>query len=195
MRSKILNISKNLGLSHIGSNLSVLPVLQEIYKKKKPEDKVILDGAHAHLAHLLVYATNLGVPPDADMGYAEDMIKKYGIHCDKRAGCDAYGGSLAHTGIGLGYAIANPDIKVYTIISDGSACEGSTYEALRIAKLMKIKNWEIHANFNGFTAVSKIDINYWEQFIKGFGFPVIFHRTKNGLNKSDIIGDHYQKLT
>lgn len=199
-KDKILQISKELGLSHIGSNLSCLPILEEIYAKKKPEDKVILDNAHAHLAHLVAREDywdreyKKGNILTRSEWSAKQLIEKYGIHCDKWAGCDASGGSLAHTGIGLGYAIANPNIKVYTIISDGSACEGSTYEALRIAKLMNIKNWEIHANFNGYTAVSKIDIDYWEQMIKGFGFPVIFHRTNNGLAELDGVSGHYDKL-
>ena len=172
-------------MTHIGSCLSVLPVLEEIYAKKKPEDKVILDAAHSHLAHCLFLS---GTRP-------EYKIKKYGIHCDRKAGCDASGGSLSHTGISLGYAIANPEIKVYTIISDGSSCEGSLAETLRIAKLLHITNWEIHANFNGYTAVAKIDIDYWEQFLKGFGFPIIFHHTNNGFPELDGVQGHYRKLT
>jgi transketolase N-terminal domain/subunit len=53
-KDRIIQISKKLDLSHIGSNLSCLPVLEAIYKEKKPEDIVILDNAHAHLAHLVV---------------------------------------------------------------------------------------------------------------------------------------------
>lgn len=186
-KDKILQISKELGLSHIGSNLSCLPILEEIYRKKQPKDLVILDSAHAGLAHLLLITKG-------NIKLTTQIIKKYGIHCDRKALCDASGGSLSHTGIGLGYAIANPNLKVYTIISDGSACEGALGESLRIAKLMNIKNWKIHANFNGYTALSKIDIDYWEQFIKGYGFPVIFHRTSNGLAELEGVKGHYALL-
>jgi transketolase len=189
----ILDISRKLNLSHIGSNISCLPVLQEIYKKKKPEDKVILDGAHAHLAHLLVYATNLGVPPDADMGYAEDMIKKYGIHCDKRAGCDASGGSLGHgLGISIGYALANPKINVYCIVTDGSMMEGSNWEALRLITDFKLANIHIYCNFNGYSAVAKINLEKLVARMRQFT-PVKVYYTDNTKRFEGIKG-HYMKI-
>lgn len=182
-KDKILDISKRLKLSHIGSCLSVLPILEEVYAKKKPEDKVIMDNAHAHLAHLVV--TNRD---------AEELIKR-DIHCNRESGCDASGGSLGHgIGISIGIALANPKITVLTVISDGSIMEGSGAEALRIAKTLGITNIEIHANFNGFTATSVVDLDYVEQFIKGFGFPVKFHRTYNGLPELDGIKGHYLTL-
>ncbi len=183
-KTKILEISKKLGLSHIGSNISILSILEEIYSKKKPKDLVLLDGAHAHLSHLMF----------TDPDHAEELIKKYGIHCDRRAGCDANGGSLGHAcGIAIGMALVDKKRTIYVIISDGSSCEGTLAESLRIIKMLGIKNIKIYANFNGYTAVEKVDINYWEQFIKGFGVPVIFHRTNNGEGFEGVEG-HYKKL-
>jgi transketolase N-terminal domain/subunit len=195
---RIIAISKKLDLSHIGSNLSCLPVLEEIYAKKEPEDIVILDNAHAGLAHLVVqdwYDAKQGmvIAPYEGMRTREDLFKEYGIHCDRKAGCDASGGSLAHTGIAIGYALADRNRMVYLIVSDGSVNEGSFAEALRLAKVLNITNLEIHANFNSYTAVAKVDLNYYEQWIKGFGFPVKFHRTNNGLPEFDGINGHYDK--
>jgi transketolase N-terminal domain/subunit len=188
-KDRILAISKKLDLSHVGSNISCLPVLEEIYAKKKPEDKVVLDCAHSHLAHLVVREQYAGL----EDSLAEELIAK-DIHCNRAAGCDASGGSLAHTGIAIGYALADPSRMVYSIVSDGSVCEGSFAESLRIAKMLNIKNWEIHANFNSYTAVQKIDVDYFEQWIKGFGYPVIFHRTNNGLPELEGINGHYDKI-
>lgn len=196
-QQKIIEISKRLGLSHIGSNLSCLPVLEEIYEKKKPEDIVILSNAHAHLAHLVIkqdYWNKKGDGTKFRDESIEDIIKNVGIHCDRQAGCDASGGSLGHDGIALGYALADRSRKVFLIISDGSVNEGSFAEVLRLAKVLNIDNLEIHANFNSYTAVSKVDLDYYEQWIKGFGFPVIFHRTDNGLPELDGINGHYEKL-
>ena len=53
MRERILQISQEKHLSHIGSCLGMAEVLNEIYQLKKPEDIVILDAGHAHLAHLV----------------------------------------------------------------------------------------------------------------------------------------------
>jgi transketolase len=189
LEERILQISKDKGLSHIGSCLSILPILVEIYEKKKTEDKVILDGAHAHLCHLVVrehFEKLLGI---------EELIDKVGIHCDRAAGCDASGGSLGHgLGIAIGMALVHKNRTIYVIITDGSICEGSALEALRIIRLLRINNIEIHANFNSYTAVSKIDLDYWKRFIKGFGVKVIFHSTDNGSSYLSGLKGHYEVL-
>ena len=96
---RIKLISKRLGLSHIGSCISVLPILEEIYRLKKPKDIVGLSGAHSHLAHLVVQ--------HASDTLVEKLIKKHGIHCDREVGCDITGGSLGHSGIAIGMALAD----------------------------------------------------------------------------------------
>lgn len=185
-RDKILKISKDLGLSHIGSCLSVLPILEDIYSKKKPEDKVILDNAHAHLSHLLFL--NKG-----HISLVSKEIELWGIHCDRWAGCDATGGSLGHgIGIGIGYAIANPDKTINVIVSDGSMMEGSNWEALRIASELKINNLDIYANLNGYTAVSKIDTQKLGSRLKSF-FPGIHIRLTDN-DKFGGVEAHYIKL-
>lgn len=188
-QKRILDISKRLGLSHIGSNLSCLPVLMEIYKKKKLEDLVILDNAHAHLAHLVVqeeYIPNF-------VSKIEFVIKKYGIHCDFWSGyCHASGGSLGHgIGIAIGRALANPTRCIYVIVSDGSMMEGSNWEALRIANDLGLTNLSIYCNFNGYTAVAKSNPSDLERKMKLFnGFIKVF-RTTNGEGFEGVQG-HYK---
>jgi len=178
-KDKILDISRKLSLSHIGSNLSVLPILEKIYAKKKPKDKVILDNAHAHLAHLAV------------QGLAVELIEK-DIHCNRQAGCDALGGSLGHgIGISIGYALANPKIKVYCIVSDGSMHEGSNMEALRLLNELNIKNVELHLNYNGYSALAPIS----EKLINSIlaFWPIKIHRTNNGKGFDGVQG-HYKTI-
>ena len=146
--SKIIEISRKLGLSHIGSCLSTLPILEEIYEIKNPEDLVILDSAHAHLAHLMFTSNN-----------PEEMIEKYGIHCDTRAGCVINGGSLGHAGgYGIGMALVNRNRNVYVIFSDGSMAEGSNWEALRIREELGLYNMKCYFNFNGNSALKVINL-------------------------------------
>lgn len=199
-KERILEISEKLGLSHIGSCISVLPILEEIYAKKKIEDKVVLDNAHAHLAHLIVrqhydYEHKMW---DWAEGNAEMLIEEYGIHCDRAAGCDASGGSLGHgLGIGIGMALANPNIKVSVIVSDGSMMEGSNWEALRIISDLNIRNIHIYCNFNGYTAVSKykftISKGRVEDYLGDEGINIKFYPTKNGEGFEGVEG-HYKKL-
>lgn len=186
MKKSILEISKKKKLAHIGSCLSVLPILEEIYKNKKPQDKVILSGAHSHLAHLhFLYK---------DTKKIEEMLDKYGIHCDIRAGCDASGGSLGHgIGIGIGMALANPKIKVHVICTDGSLQEGSEWEAIRINRELKLKNLEIHVNMNGYTALAEIDQVTFLDRLWTFDFMIDVWRTNNGKGFSGVQG-HYKVL-
>lgn len=197
-QQKIIDISKQLGLSHIGSNLSCLPVLEEIYRKKKTGDIVILDNGHAGLSHLIVrhaemYKNNNEFAIDKD--WVEKSIQLFGIHCDRQAGCDASGGSLGHgLGIAIGYALADRDRKVYVIVSDGSLQEGSEWEALRIINDLKIDNIEIHANLNSYTAVAKIDAGVLIDRIMAFNPYVTIHLTDNILPELEGLEGHYKIL-
>lgn len=178
----ILDISKRLGLSHIGSCISILPILEEVYSKKKPEDIVQLSAAHSHLAHLVVM----------DPETAEEKIKK-DIHCNRESGCDVTGGSLAHSGIALGMALANPKRTVYLIETDGSLQEGSAWENLRLKKLWKVDNLKVIVNMNGFTAVEAIDRDELSERLRVFCPDIDIRYTDNGEGFHDI-GGHYRKL-
>jgi transketolase N-terminal domain/subunit len=199
-RKLILDISQKYNLSHIGSNLSVLPVLEEIYNKKKKGDIVILDNAHAHLSHLLyqgfefLTAMTGKKAQDKDIQtFAEKHIKR-DIHCNRAAHCDASGGSLGHgIGIGIGYALADRKRTVYVVVSDGSMMEGSNWEALRIADDFNLTNLEIHCNFNGFTAVALRNPLYIYKRMKLFFDNVTFWLTDNTKDFDGVEG-HYKTI-
>jgi transketolase len=188
LEQRVREISKRLGLSHVGSCISALPVLDNIYKYMYPDDIVLLDGAHAHLAHLVI-REKYGecVDPEQD-------ILQYGIHCDIRSGCDASGGSLGHgIGIGIGMAIARPKNTVFVIVTDGSMQEGSNWEALRIAKTLKLDNLSINCNFNGYTATDKVDGPDLLYKMRQFYGNVNAFYTSNGKGMDGVQG-HYKKL-
>lgn len=176
-RERVIDISVRHKLSHAGSCLTALPIIEEIYAQKKPEDKFILSSGHAHLAHAVVREA-LGFED------AEKAIQAYGIHCDRRAGCDVSTGSLGQgLPISVGIALADRSKNVFCLVSDGEMAEGSCWEALRIAKEQKLDNLKVYANFNGFGALGAIDLDYLEARIKAFGFPVEIRRTDPGLGE------------
>lgn len=189
-KEKILAISKQLGLSHIGSCLSVLPILEEIYAKKKRGDKVQLCGAHAHLAHLIVQDLHVVGNPD----YEKTLIEQYGIHCERKAGCDVSGGSLGHGGIALGMALANSDITVYLIETDGALNEGSCWETLRLKNLLHVDNLKVYVNMNGSTALEEIDRDELTSRLRAFCPDIDIRYTDNGLPELQGIKGHYLTL-
>lgn len=173
---QILQFSKKYHLTHIGSCLSVLPILEEIYSRE--HDIVILDNAHAHLAHLIV------------SGRDPNLISK-DIHCNREVGCDALGGSLGHgLGISIGYALAGR--RVDCIVSDGSMMEGSNWEALRLIDQLKLPI-KIYVNANGYSAVATVDFytlkTRMQQFVKGIEF-----RQTDNTKEFAGVGGHYKQI-
>ncbi len=203
---RIIEISKRLGMSHISSNVSCLPILEHIHAKKKPGDIVILDNAHAHLAHLIVKQTDQvkngnftsAIFTDKDMDLdskIEEIVEAHGIHCDRKAGCDASGGSLGHgIGIAIGYAMADPKRDVYVTVSDGSMQEGSNWEALRIADQLGLQNLHIHCNFNNYTALEEVDGRgiYEKMRHHAPWIHIVYWKTDNGEGFDGVEG-HYKK--
>ena len=146
LRRRILQISYDRKLSHLGSCLTALPIIVEIYEQKHPTEKFILSAGHAHLAHLVVME-HLG------QVNAEEMVDKYGIHCERNAGCDCSTGSLGQgLPIAVGMALAKRSKNVYCLISDGECAEGSIHEAMRIKNGQNLGNLKVYINVNGWGA-------------------------------------------
>lgn len=155
LKRRILEISYGLKLSHLGSCLTALPIIYEIYQHKKGDEKFVLSAGHAHLAHAVVME-HYGIIKDA-----EQNIRDLGIHCDRAGGCDVSSGSLGHgLPIAVGMALSDRNKNVYALISDGECAEGSIWEALRIADEQKLMNLYVYLNWNGFGAYKEIDPKY-----------------------------------
>jgi len=172
LKKRIIQISHINSAAHISSCLTAVDIIDDIYKEKKSEDKFILSSGHAALALYVVlekynyyhYKTR-----DTKEGYnlnkeryvdAEKLYKKHGVHphidYDNKIDCST--GSLGHgIGIAVGMAYARPHIDVHCLLSDGEMAEGSVWEALRIAEELKLKNLKLYFNFNGLSAMNRID--------------------------------------
>jgi len=153
LKKRIIEISYKHKLSHLGSNLTAVGIIDEIFSEMNEEDKFVLSSGHAGLALYVVlekyYGTN-----------AEDTFNHHGVHPDRCSKCriDVSSGSLGHgIGIAVGYALANPKINVYCLMSDGECSEGSVHEALRIKFEQKVDNLKVYVNYNFWGAYKHID--------------------------------------
>jgi transketolase len=164
LKKRILEIAYKNKLSHLGSYLSSLEIIEEIYKRKNPEDIFILSSGHAALALYVVLEAY-------ECKNAEELFRKHGghPHWDEENSLYCSTGSL---GLGItvavGRALANPKRKVYVLISDGESAEGSVWESLRFIYDQNIKNIEIFVNINGYAAYDKINTNYLSDRLKVF---------------------------
>ena len=154
LKKRILDLSYKHGLSHIGSCLTAVELIDEAYQKKRYEDIFILSSGHAGLALYVILEKYEGQD-------AEVLFLKHGVHPNRDIdhGIHVSSGSLGHgLGIGVGYALADRTKRIYILLSDGELAEGSIYEACNTIREQKLSNIEIYINFNGWGAFRSITI-------------------------------------
>jgi transketolase len=164
IRKRLVEIAYKNKLGHLGSYFSSLEIVNEIYSKMGEEDIFILSSGHAALALYVVLEKYKGV--DADM-----LFDKHGGHPHRDEDNFIYC-STGSLGLGicvaLGRAVAKPNRKVYVLISDGEAAEGSIWEALKTIKEEDISNIEVYVNVNGYAAYKEVDKDYLVDRLKAF---------------------------
>jgi transketolase N-terminal domain/subunit len=154
LHKRILEISFQENLSHIGSCLTAVDIIDKIYNKMLEGDKFILSSGHAGLALYCVLEKNFGHD-------AIQLLHDHGIHPCK----DIARNIICSTGslgqgitVAIGHAIANPRTNVYVLCSDGECAEGSLLESIRfLIENPQITNIKIYINSNGFGAYKTVD--------------------------------------
>lgn len=184
MSEKVTKLTYENGLSHYGSSLGVYQVLKEIDKVRKEEDYIVLDEAHGALGYY-VWLEEHG------KGNAQELLGRHGVHQNKDGEIKVSGGSLGlAASVGLGMAIADNSHNVYCVTSDGALAEGIWWEIFRIKADMKIDNFKVYVNSNGYGAYDAIDTDKLVERVHAFCPDVTFvHTEVNGLE------DHYRKVT
>ena len=155
LERRILDLSYKHRLSHIGSCLTAVGIIDEIYSRKKPEEKFVLSCGHAGLALYVVLEKYFNID-------AEQLFLKHGVHPNRDEYIDCSTGSLGQgLPIALGMAMADRTKNVYCLISDGECAEGSVYEALNVKEKYNVDNLIIYTNHNGYGAYDKISEGRW----------------------------------
>ncbi len=157
LKRKIVDISFQKGLSHIGSCLTAVDIIDEIFSIKKSDEKFILSSGHAGLALYVV----LEKYNDPNTGRsASEIFDHHGVHPDRcnECGIDCSSGSLGlGITIAVGMALADRKKNVYCLLSDGELAEGSVWEALRIQKEQRLTNLKVYINWNGYAAYKQTE--------------------------------------
>lgn len=171
LKRRIIEISYKHNLSHLGSCITAVDIIKEIYDTKKKDEKFVLSSGHAGLALYVVVEFFGGRS-------AEEIFAHHGVHPDfcTLCGLDCSAGSLGHgLPIAVGMALADRSKNVYCLISDGECAEGSIWEALRIAGEQKLYNLKIFVNINGYTAYSMLsagDVQMLYKKLKHYSLPL-----------------------
>ena len=164
LKKRILEIAYKHKLSHLGSYLSAVDIIEEVYKTKNEDDIFILSSGHAALALYSILEKYEGKD-------AEELFLKYGGHPHRNENDGIYC-STGSLGLGItvavGRALANKNRKVHVLISDGESAEGSVWESLRFIKENNLSNIEVYVNVNGYAAYDKVDVKYLVDRLESF---------------------------
>lgn len=153
LKKRLLDIAYRHKLSHLGSCLSALPIIDKIYRRMEADDIFILSSGHAALALYVVLERYRG--QDAEQLFMQSGVhptrnEEHFIHCST--------GSLGNgICIAVGRALANKNRRVFCCISDGETNEGSVWEALRFIADNNIDNLHVYCNMNGYSAYDELD--------------------------------------
>lgn len=162
---RVIDISYRHKLGHLGSCLTALPIIYDVYLTKRPGDKVILSAGHSGLA-LYVVLEHFNLIEDA-----EGTLICNGIHPVRGPGIDVSTGSLGQgITVGVGFAISRPERDVYVISTDGELAEGATWEALYYQARKNLRNLHIILNDNGYSALGP---TYHTALAKPFGVEIV----------------------
>jgi transketolase len=164
LKKRIAEIAYKHKLGHLGSYLSSVDIVDEIYSKMDKNDIFILSSGHASLAMYVCIEKYFGI--DAEM-----LFIKHGGHPHRDEENKIYC-STGSLGLGLpialGRALANPNRRVWVLISDGEAAEGSIWESLKTIYELNINNIEVFVNINGLCAYKEVDMDYISTRLKAF---------------------------
>lgn len=156
LRQRILETASEAGEGHIPSALSVLDIVWVLYDKilnidphdpsHHNRDRFILSKGHASLALYAVLAEK-NFFPKSEMKTFGKYQSRLGGHPDttKVPGVEASTGSLGHgfpmsVGTALALKIQKSRARVFALIGDGEANEGSVWEACSLASHHGLSN-------------------------------------------------------
>lgn len=148
IRADVLSISHRSGHGHVPTCFSVVEALVAVYAVMRhdparpdwPErDLFVLSKGHAALAHYCTLAA-LGYFDVAAVDRFGGFDSQFGCHADrlKVPGIEVSTGSLGHgIGVAAGMALAEKikgsGRRVFTLVGDGEANEGTVWEAAMVA--------------------------------------------------------------
>lgn len=153
-RKIILKSSFDAHACHIGSALSCIDIVLDVYDKLKPSDLFIF----AKASGVAALYTTLALKGYFPVEKVSEYLKEYPLANKAVPGVLHSVGSVGMgLSVAVGLAYANRNIKVYCLISDGQLNEGVTYEACLFSKQHNLTNLCVICDNNSLQACGKTD--------------------------------------
>ena len=171
IRKRVLEMCYSAGSGHIGSSFSIVEILTALYfrcmriptegEKGSDRDRLILSKGHG-CPTLYAALCDRGFLPESVLdGFCRDggVLEQHPTR-NPKYGIDVSSGSLGHgLSIGAGMALSGKlngeEHRVFVIMSDGEANEGSTWEAVLFAAQHGLDNLVVIVDYNKMQALGK----------------------------------------
>ncbi len=179
----ILDMYKRANAGHIGSSLSCLEILIDVFARSKADDQLVLSKGHAAAA---LYATLADAgrldPALLDTFYKDGTWLAAHPPCGRQIASIPFGtGSLGHglslaVGLAFSQRYTKRDFTVYAVLSDGDSNEGSTWEAALFAGQHHLSQLTVIVDRNGLQGFGStedvLDLEPFADKWRSFGFEV-----------------------
>jgi len=182
IQRNILNASFDAGACHLGSALSCVDILIDLYDNVLKDDDIFLFSKASGVATLYAILSEKGY-----FTYAKlvEYLKAHPLPSKEVPGVLHSFGSLGHgLSVATGLALADRKRKVYVLLSDGEMMEGSTYEACLFIGQHNLTNLYVHVDDNKIAACGRTeDILNLDNAFEFFGKNIpnfIRHETIKG---------------
>ncbi len=213
IRRKIIKIANRSGSPHVGTCLSCVDILASLYFYKlnlvpwEQRDVFILSKGHGAMA-LYCTLNEKGLISDSDLeGYYQNN-GTLPAHLDRFTSqyIEASTGSLGHgfnLGLGLayGFKLKKEKRRVYVVIGDGEAQEGSIWEGAMFASKLEVDNFTAILDRNDLQGYGRpSDLCHYEPAEdkwKAFGWKVLRvngHDFEELLNAFDCANEGKPKI-
>ena len=198
IKKDILNASYDAKACHLGSALSCVDILVDLFDNViQPDDAFLFSKASGVATYYAILAEQGYFPKEKLAEY----LHNYPLPSKEIPGVIHSLGSLGHgLSVSVGLALADRKRKVYVLLSDGECQEGSTMEAVLFARQHRLDNLYVHIDRNKCQAcgttndILKIDWAFYE-----YNLPnCVIHDTIKGAGVDFMEDDytwHYRNLT
>lgn len=193
MRLAVVSNSYKVGACHIGSALSCVDILVDLYWRVLKKGDVFLFSKASGAAALYCVLAEKGYFPKSKVAY---YLKHYPLASREVPGVIHSVGSLGHgLPVACGLALADRKRKVYCLISDAEMQEGTFWESLLFKWQHNLRNLKIIVDANGLQACGWVDDILTIPIIEDEDIKVV--RTTKGKGVSFLeneVGSHYLNL-
>lgn len=198
---------------HLGCSLGIVDILTTLYfsilkvDPKKPNldhrDRFILSKGHACTAlYAVLSKKGFFSPKLLDTYFSDGSVLAGHITYGALAGVEATAGSLGHglsIGIGMATALKSQKSKarVFVLVGDGEANEGSVWEGIEFAGQHNLNNIVLVIDYNNLQILGKsadiLNRFPFKDKIKGFGWDVKEVDGHNYYNLQKVLRARFKK--